>query len=138
MRVRKMARFCAFFRVLALFCAFLCFLFLPKWPAEKRKVVHNRTKICKKRFYAIPPFVIPPFACHRVKSCKCNCKGVIGNCRIFESEHPTICHWNQIIALHPESCITPEIIPKHLEGVSGSVMFELITSKTMEKGRVMI
>ena len=61
-----MARFCAFLRVF--FFAFLCIsvlFFLPKWPAEKRNFAHNRAKMCKKRFYAIPPLVIPPFACHR-------------------------------------------------------------------------
>ena len=60
--------FCAFLRVFARFCAFwcvsVCFL-VPKWPAEKRKFAHNRAKMCKKRFFAIPPLVIPPFACHR-------------------------------------------------------------------------
>ena len=44
--------------------------FLPKWPAEKREIVHNRAKMCKKRFFAIPPLVIPPFACHREKPIK--------------------------------------------------------------------
>ena len=62
---------CAKWRVFAHFCMFLRFLcvsvrfFVPKWPAEKRKFAHNRAKMCKKRFYAMPPFVIPPFACHR-------------------------------------------------------------------------
>ena len=65
MRPCKMARFCAILRVFVFFCAFLCAFFLPKWPAEKRKFAHNRAKMCKKRFYAIPPLVIPPFACHR-------------------------------------------------------------------------
>ena len=51
------------------FGAFLCVsvrFFLPKWPAKKRKFAHNPAKMCKKRFYAVPPLVIPPFACHRV------------------------------------------------------------------------
>ena len=59
---------CAKWCVFAHFCAFLCVsvrFFLPKRPAEKRKFAHNRAKMCKKRFYAIPPLVIPPFACHR-------------------------------------------------------------------------
>ena len=67
MRLCKVARFCAFLRVFALFGAFLCVFLLPKWPAEKRKIVQNRAKMCKKRFYAIPPLVIPPFACHRLR-----------------------------------------------------------------------
>ena len=41
---RFFAHFCAFWR-------FFVPIFVPKWPAEKR---------C----YAIPPLVIPPFACH--------------------------------------------------------------------------
>ena len=60
----------AFLRIFARFGTFLCIsvhFFLPKWPAEKRKFAHNRAKMCKKRFYAIPPLVIPPFACHRQK-----------------------------------------------------------------------
>ena len=63
---------CAKWRVFvhfARFCAFLCVsvrFFLPKWPAEKREFAHNRAKMCKKRFYAIPPWVIPAFACHWV------------------------------------------------------------------------
>ena len=66
MRLCKMARlvhFCAFLRFVVRFCVLK--IFLPKWPAEKRKFTHNRAKMCKKRFYAIPPLVIPPFACHR-------------------------------------------------------------------------
>ena len=61
----------AFLRIFVRFCAFWCVsvrFFLPKWPAEKRKFAHNRAKMCKKRFYAIPPLVIPPFACHRISS----------------------------------------------------------------------
>ena len=53
---------CAKWRVFVHFCAFLRFsvrfFLLPKWPAEKRKIAHNRAKMCKKRFYAIPPLVI--------------------------------------------------------------------------------
>ena len=59
----------AFLCIFARFCAFLCVsarFFLPKWPAKKRKLAQNSAKMCKKRFYAIPPLVIPPFACHRV------------------------------------------------------------------------
>ena len=62
---------CANWRVFVYFCAFLRFfvrLFLPKWPAEKHKFAHNRAKMCKNRFSAIPPSVIPPFACHRFSS----------------------------------------------------------------------
>ena len=62
MRLCKMVRFRAFLRVFALFCAFLCVFF----PA-KIKFAQNRAKMCKKRFYAIPPLVIPPFVCHRFK-----------------------------------------------------------------------
>ena len=54
------SRVCAFLRVSVRF-------FLPKWPAEKRKIAHNRAKMCKK--HAIPPLVIPPFACHRGLNC---------------------------------------------------------------------
>ena len=60
----------ALLRIFVRFCAFLCVYVLfvvPKWHAEKRKFAHNRAKMCKKRFYAIPPLVIPPFACHRLK-----------------------------------------------------------------------
>ena len=56
--------FVCIFRV---FCAFFVRFFLPKWPAKKRKFAHNPANMCKKRFYAIPPLVIPPFACHRPK-----------------------------------------------------------------------
>ena len=66
LRLCKMACFCACLCVFAFFCAFLCFFFLSKWPAEKRKSAHNRARMCKKKcFSAIPPLVIPPFACHR-------------------------------------------------------------------------
>ena len=53
----------------ASFCVFLCVsvrFILPKWPAKKRKFAQNPAKMCKKRFYAVPPLVIPPFACHRI------------------------------------------------------------------------
>ena len=66
MRLCKVARFCESLRVSAHFLCVSVRFFLPKWPAEKRKIAHNRAKMCKKRFYAIPPLVIPPFACHRV------------------------------------------------------------------------
>ena len=58
----------SFLRVSAIFfvfCTFLCVFFPPKWPAKKREFVQNPAKMCKKRFCAIPPLVIPPFACHR-------------------------------------------------------------------------
>ena len=61
------ARFCAFLSVSVRFC-------MPKWAAKKHKFVKNSAKMCKKRFYAIPPLVIPPFACHRpniVPNCSC-------------------------------------------------------------------
>ena len=44
------------------FCAF----YPSKMACRKAgKFAHNRAKMCEKRFYAIPPLVIPPFACHR-------------------------------------------------------------------------
>ena len=67
MRLCKMARFCAFLRVFELFCAFLCVFSFPKWPATKRELAQNSAKMCKRRFYAIPPLVIPPFACDQKK-----------------------------------------------------------------------
>ena len=51
---RVPVHFCAFWRIFVRFI-------LPKWPAKKRKLAHNSAKMCKKRFYAIPPLVIPPF-----------------------------------------------------------------------------
>ena len=30
--------------------------FLPKWPAKRRQLAQKSAKMCKKRFYAIPPF----------------------------------------------------------------------------------
>ena len=74
---RVFVHFCAFLRFLVRFCAF----FLPKWPAEKRKFAHNRAKMCKKRFYAIPPLVIPPFACHRNESRLRTCSSCSGHPR---------------------------------------------------------
>ena len=59
----------AFLCIFVRFCAFLCVsarFFIPKWAAEKRKFAQNAAKLCKKRFYAISPLVIPPFACHRM------------------------------------------------------------------------
>ena len=64
MRLCKMARFCAMLRFLGRLCAF----FLPKKDAENRKSAQNSAKMCemcKKRLYALPPLVMPPFACHR-------------------------------------------------------------------------
>ena len=53
------------------FCAFLCdfaVFVVPFFPAKDGlQKAQNRGKICKKCFYAIPPLVIPPFACHRHK-----------------------------------------------------------------------
>ena len=48
----------------ARFCAFLCVsvrFFLPKWPAEKRKIVHNRANMCKKALLCNTPFSYTPF-----------------------------------------------------------------------------
>ena len=45
------------------FCAFFCQSELQ----QKRKSAQNSAKMCKQRFYAIPPLVIPPFACHRLR-----------------------------------------------------------------------
>ena len=56
MHLCKVARFCAFLHVLAFFV--VRFL-LPKWPAKKARIS------AKLRRNAIPPLVIPPFACHR-------------------------------------------------------------------------
>ena len=79
----------AFLCIFANFCAFLCVsvrFFLPKRPAEKRKVAHKRAKMCKKRFYAIPPLCNTPFCvsptlsptqpsfpCKKLSSSKPNC-----------------------------------------------------------------
>ena len=60
------ALLCFFLGVLALFCALLRVFFLSKWAAKKRKFAQNSAKMRKKRFYAIPLLVIPPFACHRL------------------------------------------------------------------------
>ena len=66
MRLCKMAHFCAlcaFLRFFVRFCAFL--------PAKMAcRQAQIRTELCrhlqkKKRFYATPPLVVPPFACHR-------------------------------------------------------------------------
>ena len=56
--------FCALLRVFAFFLCVSARFFLPKWAAKKRKFAQNSAKMHKKRFYAIPPLVIPPFACH--------------------------------------------------------------------------
>ena len=65
---------CTKWRVFVHFCAFLRFcvcvsarISLPQWAAEKHKFAQNSAKLCKKRFYAIPPLVIPLFARHRMK-----------------------------------------------------------------------
>ena len=87
----------AFLCIFARFCAFLCVsvrLFLPKWPAEKRKMVYNRAKMCKKRFYAIPPLVIPPFACHRIV-------GSPNFARLRQSSHEGA----PMLLVHPGTCL---------------------------------
>ena len=60
-RLCKMVCCCVFLRAVALFCAF----FLTKTVAKKCKSAQNSAKTCEKRFCAIPPLIIPPFACHR-------------------------------------------------------------------------
>ena len=43
------------------------FFFLEKWAAKKeRKPAQDSAKMCKERLCAIPPLVVPPFACHRL------------------------------------------------------------------------
>ena len=49
----------------ARFCAFLRVFSGQNGLQIMRKFAHNRAKMCKKRFSAIPPLAIPPFACHR-------------------------------------------------------------------------
>ena len=62
MRLCKMARLCARLRVFALFCAFLCFFFLPKRAGTKAQTCAELWKtVQKQRFYAIPPLVYTPF-----------------------------------------------------------------------------
>ena len=61
------AKWCAFC-IFARFCTFsalLCVFVPQNWPAGKRNIAHNRAKMCKKRFFAIPPF-----ACHRSGACR--------------------------------------------------------------------
>ena len=67
MRLCKMARSCAFLRVSALFCAFLR-VFSTKMGCKRAQFAQNVAKMCKKHFYATPPLVIPPLACHRIKA----------------------------------------------------------------------
>ena len=64
MRLCKTARFWAFLRVFALFLCCSVRFFPAKTTCTKKKA-RNPAKMCKKRFHAIPPVVIPPFACHR-------------------------------------------------------------------------
>ena len=69
MRLCKMARFCVFLCVFCVFCAFLCVFVPTKMGCKKSAQICAEfcTNLCRKRFYAIPPLVIPPFTCHRMK-----------------------------------------------------------------------
>ena len=68
MRLCKVARFCAIFAVLRFFVRF-CALFSCQNGLQKSANLRIIAQKCaSKRFYAIPPLVIPPFACHRCKS----------------------------------------------------------------------
>ena len=68
MRLCRMVCFCAFFvRAFAPFKMRFCAFFPAKMACRKAQVcTYSCKKMCKKRFYAIPPLVIPPFACHRL------------------------------------------------------------------------
>ena len=58
-------RFCELLRVLALFCAFLSVFSYQNGLQKSANFAQNSARMCTKRFHAIPPLVIPPFACHR-------------------------------------------------------------------------
>ena len=69
MRLGKIMENGTFWCIFARLCAFLCvsvLFFLPKWAAKKHKFAQNCAEMLKKRFYATPPLVIPPFVCHRI------------------------------------------------------------------------
>ena len=65
MRLCEMARYCAFLRILVFLSAFLCIFSCQNGLQKGAKLRINVQKCTqKKRFYAIPSLVIPPFACH--------------------------------------------------------------------------
>ena len=66
MRLCKNGAFLCILRVFALFSAFLCVFSCQNGLQKSTNLRIIAQKMCKKRFYAIPPLVIPPFACHRV------------------------------------------------------------------------
>ena len=62
--LHSFVRFCAFLDSFVHFCAFFSY---QNGLQKERKFAQNSAKMSKKRFYAIPPLVIPPFACHRAQ-----------------------------------------------------------------------